>query len=239
MHIIRNSILCFVMVSVFVVQKAESQTPATSEKILKTGIGFQLGVRFHQPDQVNQYITDLNDAFLQKYVEGPIEKKSLGPGAFLSVNGRFDIGPLFSAVPFAQSMWAGKQMYYTGGPAANIHVNTYTAMGGLNLWVRAINQELFKLRIGAGVYGTYTYVTTTGDVLHRRIRGSGVGGRALLGTELRLNEKTSLTFDCGVPFGKSKLYHFDPMTIDGIKIKYPKKLDHLGFELSPGVVFYF
>ena len=40
-------------------------------------------------------------------------------------------------------------MYYTGGPAANIHVNTYTAMGGLNLWVRAINQELFKLRIGA------------------------------------------------------------------------------------------
>jgi len=239
MHIIRNSILCFVMVSVFVAQKAESQVLAASEKLLKTGIGFQLGVRFHQPDQINQYITDLNDAFLQKYVAGPIEKKSLGPGVFLSVNGTFDIGPLFSAVPFAQSMWAGKQMYYTGGPAANIHINTYTAMGGLNLWVRAINLELFKLRVGAGVYATYTYLSTTGDVLHRRIRGSGVGGRALLGTEFRLNEKTALTFDLGVPFGKSKLYSFDPMKVDGIAVKYPKKMDHLGFELSPGIMFYF
>lgn len=239
MHIIRNSILCFVMVSVFVVQKAESQTPATSEKILKTGIGFQLGVRFHQPDQVNQYITDLNDAFLQKYIYGPIEKKSLGPGVFFGVNGIFDIGPFFSAIPFAQSMWAGKQMYFTGGPAANIHVNTYTAMGGLNLWVRVVNLELFRLRIGAGAYATYTYLSTTGDVLHRRIRGSGAGGRALLGTEFRLTENTVLTFDCGVPFGKSKLYYFDPMEVDGIVIKYPKKLDHLGFELSPGIVFYF
>lgn len=239
MHSIRSCILCFVMVSVFVAQKAESQVPATSEKLLKTGIGFQLGVRFHQPDQVNQYITDLNDAFLQGYIAGPIEKKSLGPGVFLSVNGIFDVGPLFSAVPFAQSMWAGKQMYFTGGPAANIHVNSYTAMGGLNLWLRVINQEILKLRIGAGVYGTYSYVATTGDVLHRRIKGSGAGGRGLLGTEFRLNEKTVLTFDFGVPFGKSKLYATDPMKVDGVAVKYPNKLDHFGFELSPGIVFYF
>ncbi len=239
MHIIRSCILCFVMVSVFVVQKAESQAPAASEKLLKTGIGFQLGVRFHQPDQINQYITDLNDAFLHEYIAGPIEKKSLGPGVFLSVNGTFDIGPLFSAVPYVQSMWAGKQMYFTGGPAANIHVNTYTAMGGLNLWLRVVNLDVFKLRVGAGAYATYTYVSTTGDVLHRRIRGSGAGGRVLLGTEFRLTEKTALTFDCGVPFGKSKLYHFEPMEVEGIDVSYPEKLDHLGFELTPGIMFYF
>lgn len=238
MHIMRNCILCFVMVSVFSANKAESQ-PATSQKLLKTGIGFQLGVRFHQPDQINQFITDIYDAFLTDYIAGPVEKKSLGPGVFLSVNGTFDIGPLFSAVPFAQSMWAGKQMYFTGGPAANIHVNSYTAMGGLNLWLRVLNQEVFKLRIGAGVYGTYTYVTTTGDIAHRRIRGSGAGGRVLLGSEFKLNEKTVLTFDCGLPFGKSKLYYFDELKVAGIPVTYPEKMNHLGFELSPGIMFYF
>ena len=61
MHIIRNSILCFVMVSVFVVQGRIADT-SNIRKILKTGIGFEQ-CQFHQPDQVNQYITDLNDAF--------------------------------------------------------------------------------------------------------------------------------------------------------------------------------
>ena len=69
-----------------------------------------------------------------KIRRGPIEKKAWARGIFKRER---DIRywSAFSAVPFAQSMWAGKQMYYTGGPAANIHVNTYTAMGGLNLWV--------------------------------------------------------------------------------------------------------
>lgn len=239
MHIIKNSLICFAMVSVLAIQNAQSQEQVKSEKLLKTGIGFQLGVRFHQPDQINDFITDIYNAYVSEYVEGPIEKKTLGPGAFLSINGTFDIGPLFSAVPFVQSMWAGKQLYISGGPAGNIHVNSYTAMGGLNLFVRVLNQDSFKLRIGAGVYGTYTYVQTTGDVPHRRIGGSGAGGRGILGSEYRLNDKITLTLDCGVSFGKSKLYIGDPLKISGRPIVYPTKLDHLGFELTPGVMFYF
>lgn len=243
MHIIRNCILSFAMVSVFAVYNAESQEPVSLQKVdakpVKPALGIQAGVRFHQPEQINNFITDIYDAFISDYVSGPVKKQNLGPGVYLSLNPTLDIGKVFSVVLFAQGMWAGKQIYVIGGPAGNINVNTYTAMGGLNLWVRVINQNVFKLRIGAGIYGAYTYLYATGDIPHRRLSGSGIGGKALLGSEYRLNEKIGLTLDCGMTFGKSNQYADDPLKVSGIPVKYPTELDHLGFELTPGVVFYF
>lgn len=231
------------MLSVFAVYNAESQESISSQKsddkLVKIGIGFQTGVRFHQPKQVNDFITDVYDAFIADYIDGSVEKKNLGPGVFITANGTIDIGPVFSVAPFAQGMWAGKQLFISGGPAGNIHINTYTAMGGLNLWVRVINQEIFKLRIGGGFYGTYTYLNATGDIPHRRISGSGFGGRALLGSEYHINDKIALTFDCGLPFGKSELHHSGKMKVSGETVSYPDELDHFGFELTPGIMFYF
>lgn len=240
MHITRN-IICFVMLTVFAVQYTESQEPVSSKedtKLVKMGIGFQSGIRFHQPDQLNEFVTNLYDAFVSEYVDGPTGKKKLGPGVFITLNGTFDIGPVFSAVPFGQGMWAGKQFFVSGGPAGNIHINTYTAMGGLNLWARVLNLNVFKLRLGTGIYGTYTIANITGDIRHQRIYGKGIGGRALLGSEYKLNETVTLTFDCGLSFGKTNLYD-DKIRVSGIPVSYPSKLDHLGFELFPGVMFYF
>ncbi|MBN1308283.1 MAG: hypothetical protein JXA18_10225 [Chitinispirillaceae bacterium] len=212
---------------------------STGRGILKKGIGIQSGIRFHRPKKFNEFLTDYYNAFIPENLSVPVDKKSIGPGLFLTLNGTIDIGPLFHVTPFAQGMWAGKQFYFRGGLVKDVHINTYTAMGGLNLWVRVLNREKFTLRLGAGGYGAYTIASVTGDISGTRVSGGGFGLKGLLGTELRLNRHLVLTFDCSVPYGGSKIKNKGSLRTPGAPVKYPTRLEHVGFELLPGVMFYF
>lgn len=217
------------------------QTSPTTENgiALKKGIGIQSGIRFHRPETFNTFLTEYWSSFIPEQYDGSVAKKRIGPGLFLTLNGTIDIGPLFHITPFAQGMWSGKQFFFRGGVVKDVHVNSYTGMGGLNLWVRLLNHERITLRLGAGAYGGYTIVSFTGDINGNRISGGGYGFRGLLGTELRLNRHVVLTFDCSVPYGVSKITNDGSLKTPGGSVEYPSKLEHFGFELLPGVMFYF
>lgn len=221
-------------------KEKQRKKPATKKGVLlEKGIGIQSGIRFHRPKKFNDFLTEYYNAFIPENLVGPVDKKSIGPGLFLTLNGTFDIGPLFQVTPFAQGMWAGKQIYFRGGLTKDVHINSYTAMGGLNLWVRLLKGDRTTLRLGAGAYGAYTIVSFTGDIAGTRVSGGGFGFKGLLGTELRLNQRVVLTFDCGVPYGVSKIKNHGSLRTPGPSVKYPSKLEHFGFELLPGVMFYF
>jgi hypothetical protein len=214
-------------------------SPGRQERFLRMGIGFQCGIKFHQPEDINDFITAIWNSYLAEKVYVPVDKKNIGPGVLLAMNGTIDIGSFFQMTPFAQGMWAGKQFQFRGDPVGDIYFNTYTAVGGLNLWVHLVNRERFSIRLGAGGYATYTIVRLTGDVSHARVSGGGYGFRGLLGTELRLNSKAVLTLDGGVPYGKSRFHTEDGLKIAGTPINYPTEFKHFGFELCPGMMFYF
>jgi len=250
MHNVRRGVLCLVMVSLFSVkaqsvgsaatapQPAQAAATVQSEKLVRAGLGIQCGVRFHGPDAFNDFVTDVWNTFLVENVYTPADEKSIGPGVFLAINGSIDIGPVFSASPFVQGMWAGKQFLVRGGRVGDVHINTYTAMGGLNLWARAVTTGIFSLRAGAGVYATHTIATITGDITHDRISATGAGFKGLLGTEFRVSDNLMVTLDFGVPFGKSDFNKGD-ISVCGTDVDYPEEFDYLGFEISPGIRFYF
>jgi hypothetical protein len=220
-------------------QKQHDQT-SKDKGLLKKGIGIQCGIRFHRPKKFNDFVTDMWNSYLADISYSAGVKKTVGPGLFLSLNGTIDIGPLFQITPFAQGMWAGKQFYFTGGLIKDIHVNTYTAMGGLNLWVRVLKYKRITLRLGAGGYGAHTIVSFTGDISETKISGSGWGIRGLLGTELRLTQQVVITLDCSVPYGVSKLNGSGQLKTSGSSsVDFPSKFEHFGFEIFPGVMFYF
>lgn len=250
MHNVRKGVLCLVMVSLFSVNAQSQGSAATasqptqgvatvqSGKLVRAGLGIQCGVRFHGPDAFNDFVTDVWNAYLEENIYTPADDKSIGPGVFLGLYGSIDIGPVFSVSPVVQGMWAGKQFLVRGGRVGDVHINTYTAMGGLNLWARAVTTGIFSLRAGAGVYATHTIATITGDITHDRLSGTGVGFRGLLGTEFRVSDNMMVTFDCGVPFGKSEFNEGD-ISVCGRDVDYPEEFEHLGFELSPGIRIYF
>jgi hypothetical protein len=211
---------------------------STDNGLLRAGIGVQCGVRFHRPHAFNAFVTDLWYAYIAEKYDKP-DKKRIGPGVLLTLNGTVDIGPLFHVTPFLQGMWAGKQFYFRGGLVKDFHVNTYTAMGGLNFWIRILNRERFAIRLGAGGYAAHTIVSFTGDLSETRISGTGYGLRGLLGTEVRLNRQVVLTLDCSVPYGVSELSNKGRLKTSGASVSYPTKLEHNGFELNPGIMFYF
>ncbi len=215
----------------------EQSSPDT--RLVKAGIGFQSGIRFHRPDEFNEFVTDIWNSSLENIADASVDTKSIGPGVFLTLNGTIDIGSRFHITPFAQGMWAGKQFYLRGGMIKDIYINTYTAMGGLNLWVRILNYERATFRLGAGGYGAYTIAWITGDISKTKLSGSGYGVRGLLGTEIRLG-KAVITLDCGVPYGLTKLFiRKGALGESRSPVRYPSQLDHLGFEVCPGVLFYF
>jgi len=216
------------------------QQPEATDDFLRMGMGVQCGVRFHQPEEFNSFVSDLWNSFLTDNVYAPVDKKQIGPGVFLSLNGTFDIGSRFQVVPFAQGMWAGKQFYFRGGIIKDMFVNTYTAMGGVNLFFRVINQERYSIRLGGGGYGAYTIARITGDIDDTKLSGSGYGVRGLIGTEWRLNNRVVLTLDGGTSWGISEFSHTSgTLKASRPNITYPKEFAHFGIEVCPGVVFYF
>jgi hypothetical protein len=217
---------------------SQEQQPESS--LLKMGIGLQCGIRFHQPEEYNDFVTDIWNSILAEHVYAPVDEKRIGPGALLALNGTFDIGTLVTVIPFVQGMWAGKQFYFRGAEVKDVHINTYTAMGGLNVLIRVINREAFTIRLGAGGYGTRTITRITGDAFTTIFGGNGYGFKGLLGTEMRLSKDVVLTFDCAVPYGKAEFKKRSDITAtSGYTVRYPTRFDHFGFEVCPGVVFYF
>jgi hypothetical protein len=219
--------------------KEQKDQSSPDTRLVKAGIGFQSGIRFHRPDEFNEFVTDIWNSSLENIADASVDTKSIGPGVFLTLNGTIDIGSRFHITPFAQGMWAGKQFYLRGGLIKDIFINTYTAMGGLNLWVRVLDYERATFRLGAGGYGAYTIAWVTGDISKTKLSGSGYGVRGLLGTEIRLG-KAVITLDCGVPYGLTKLFLREGNPGGSRStIRYPSQLDHLGFEVCPGILFYF
>jgi len=212
---------------------------SSNDDFIVWGIGVQCGVRFHDPETFNDFTTDLWDAFLTNNVYTPDERKHIGPGVFLSLNGTIDIGRYFQVAPFAQGMWAGKQFYFRGDIHEDLFVNTYTAMAGINLWARLLKFDPVTIRLGAGGYGAHTIVSVQGDLDETKTSGGGYGIRALLGSEYRLNDLIMLTLDCSYSYGASFLKHAGHFNVSGVSVQYPEKLEHSGFELFPGVMFYF
>jgi hypothetical protein len=203
----------------------------------KAGIGVQSGIRYHQPEKFNDFTTDIWISELTNAIDTHAAAKSIGPGVFLTLNGAIDIGSRFQAAPFAQGMWAGKQFFFRGGQTKDIYINTYTAMGGLNLWVRIFDNEKTTLRIGLGGYGASTMAWITGAISVVRLWGIGFGARGLIGSEIRLGRKAVLTLDCSVPYGRVKLNHKKGDI--GAPVRYPSFLDQFGVEFCPGILFYF
>lgn len=206
-------------------------------RLLKGGIGVQAGIRFHRPEEFNDFVSDVWNSIMEEKMYVPVDKKKIGPGLFMTLNGTFDIGNYFQAAPFAQGMWAGKLFRFRGGVLEDLHVNTLTAMGGLNLWCRVFNRDRFSIRLGAGGYGAYTIAYIKCDNSQTRLSGSGFGIKGLVGTELRLSRNVVLTMDCCVPWGITEL-KYQEEKLD-YQVRYPDEFQHLGFEIVPGIMFYF
>jgi hypothetical protein len=212
---------------------------AQGNSLVRTGIGFQSGIRFHQPDKFNAFVTDIWNSSINDIADISVYTKTIGPGVFFTLNGTIDFGSRFQVTPFAQGMWAGKQFYFRGQVDKNIYINTYTALGGLNLWVRILTIGKVAFRLGTGGYGAYTIAGITGDIINTRLSGSGFGGRTLLGAQLPIG-KAVITLDGGVSYGYTKLSHKKgDLGLSKSPIRYPSRMDHLGFELCPGILFYF
>lgn len=216
----------------------EQTAPVVNDNFLKKGIGIQAGIRFHNPCGFNNFVTDLWRSYLSDYVFGEVDKKKVGPGVFLKLNGTIDLGSRFHITPFAEEMWAGKQFSFRGDIVNDLHFNTFTTMGGLNLWVRILNYDLMTLRLGAGGYAAYSVFKFSDDDWDFKLSGSGYGFRGLLGTEIRVNRQVTVTLDCSVPYGRSNLYDKDNKRKES-PVKFPTKFEHGGFELTSGVMFYF
>jgi hypothetical protein len=206
---------------------------------VRAGIGFQSGIRLHQPDKFNAFVTDIWNSTINDIADISVYTKTIGPGVFFTLNGTIDIGSRFQVAPFAQGMWAGKQFYFRGQVDKNIYINTYTALGGLNLWVRLFTIGNVSFRLGTGGYGAYTIASISGDIKKTQLAGSGFGGRTLLGVKLPLG-KAVVTLDGGVSYGYTKLSHRKgDLGLSQYPIRYPSRLDHWGFEMCPGILFYF
>ncbi|MBN1756788.1 MAG: hypothetical protein JW863_00635 [Chitinispirillaceae bacterium] len=212
---------------------------STEDEFVKKGIGVQCGIRFHNPKSFNNFVTEYWRSFLAGYVYGGVDKKKIGPGLFFMVNGTIDIGTCFHVTPYVGGMWAGKQFSFHGDLVNDLHVNTLSTLGGLDLWVRIVNGSRVTLRLGAGGFGAYTNLYFSDDNDEFKLSGSGYGFRGLVGTEVRVTDRVVVTLDCRVPYGLSNLY--DKGQKDNVTppVDYPTKFEHVGFELSPGVMFYF
>lgn len=213
--------------------------PTTETKLVKSGIGFQTGVRFHNPENFNNFVTDVWNSLFAGYVALPLDEKKIGPGVFLTLNGTFDIGNYFQITPFAQGMWAGKWFFLEGARDEKLSIQTYTALAGVDLWGRVLRIDRYSLRLGAGAYGTHTIASFAGAMTETKISGRGYGFRGLAGTELKLTDHFTLTLDGSYPFGMAKLKVKGSVSTSGRRFPYPTKFEHSGFEICPGVVYYF
>jgi len=219
--------------------REEPQEKLTEDLFLRIGLGLNIGVRFHFPEEINNFVTDIWTYAIYNTPDKKIVEKSISPGLLLKVKGLINPVRLLSIEPFAQGMWAGKIFSFQGGMTKQVNINSFTLTGGLNLWLKILPEKMVSLRIGGGGFAAYTVLKVSGDIETTKLYGTGYGGNAALGIDIKI-QKTVINLDIIVPFGFSELGHRDgylemyPAVSD-----YPSEYVHTGFEICPGVTFYF
>ncbi len=219
--------------------REEPREKSPDDQVLRIGLGLNFGVRFHSPEEINNFVTDIWTYTIYDTPDKKIVEKSISPGLLLKAKGLINPVRLLSIEPFVQGMWAGKMFSFQGGMTKEVHINSFTLTGGLNLWLKILPEKMVSLRIGGGGFAAYTMLKVTGDIKTTKLSGTGYGGNAALGIDITI-QKTVINLDIIVPIGFSELGHqhgyleMYPAVSD-----YPSEYVHTGFEICPGVTFYF
>ncbi len=217
----------------------EPREKSPDDRALQIGLGLNIGVRFHFPEEINNFVTDIWTYAIYDTPDKKIVEKSISPGLLLKAKGLINPVRLLSIEPFAQGMWAGKMFSFQGGMTKQVNINSFTLTGGLNLWLKILPEKMVSMRIGGGGFAAYTVLKVTGDIETTKLYGTGYGGNAALGIDITI-QKTVINLDIIVPIGFSELGHkhgyleMYPAVSD-----YPSEYVHTGFEICPGVTFYF
>jgi len=184
-------------------------------------------------------VTDIWTYTVYNTTDKKVVEKNISPGLLLKGKGMINLIPYLGIEPFAQGMWAGKLFSFEGDMTKDVYINSFTLTGGINLWLRLLPEKMVSIRIGAGGYGAYTMLKVTGDIGTMKMYATGYGGNGALGIDIRIN-RIVVNLDLLVPFGFSDLGHQrGNLGIYPSMLDYPLKYKHLGFEISPGVTFYF
>ncbi len=224
-------------------KETEPDTPqkqASPETPLRFGLGVNVGARFHSPNAVNAFVTDIWNYTIYNTLDKADAEKTISPGLLLTGKGMINPIPYLCIEPFVQGMWAGRLFSFEGAMNKDVYINSFTLTGGLNLWLRLLPEKLVSLRIGAGGFAAYTMLKVTGDIGTMKMFGYGYGGNGAIGIDVKIN-RIVINLDLLVPFGISGLEHIrgDDLGMYPIKTDNPAEYKHIGLEVCPGVTFYF
>lgn len=203
------------------------------------GIGLNIGTRIHFPGEVNDFITDIWTYSITGDINDKIDSKTIAPGISSKLKVIINLWPFFCIEPYGQFLWSGRIFNIRGSIVKDININNYDFSGGINLWFKFPPIRNFFIKMGAGGYGAYTILKTSGDAGKTELSGSGYGGNGLIGIDLKFS-RVVVNVDFIAPIGLSNFNHrtgdLEFYTDDN---DYPSKYVHTGIEICPGISFYF
>ena len=223
-------------------ERAKTIQPDTisKPKTAKFGIGFNIGMRTHFPNDIENLTSDIWMYAIYKELEPRKSDKTISPGLYLKLKGDFTFTPRLCIEPFAQCTWAGKSFEIRGGMSKNFSLNMYHISGGLNLWLRTTPDKNYTFKLGVGGYAAYTYLDVyTSEDGNTLLTGTGYGGNGLLGFDINVK---NIVINIGViiPVGRSIFTgRVGDLACYDLADQYPEKYVHTGFEISPGITYHF
>lgn len=215
----------------------------------RSGIGFNLMVRLYFPEQINDFMDDLKQHWVDS-LDG-----------FVSVNGDYHVftslglkckgiiyaAPVFAIEPFAMVQYKFVGMLVTNRDNSNVWTNLCDIGGGVNCWLRFSPQKRFSFKTGVGPYLSYSIISVSGFLGDTKLTGTGYGVNCLAGFDITF-KKVALNIDFCVPVGSATLVRDGGLDVrtsggyydnDYTPMRYPKKIRQTGFIFSPGVTFHF
>lgn len=204
------------------------------------GVGLNIGARFHAPEKLNNYVTDVWLYSVFKSIKNKVDKQNLSPGVLIKIKGTMNLWNYLQVEPFSQFLWAGRIIKIRGYESKDIYINNNVISGGINcLFSYSLNSKL-SFKIGAGFVGVYSFLNVTGDIEKIKLKGPGYWGNGMTSVNYALGERLAVGIDLVVPFGMSRYTRIEGEFSSYKSLnEYPRVCTYAGFEICPGIIYYF